>query len=310
MAVTPGGRPGDASPLGRKGGKRKLDNYVRMVAHALIRKGFTKSHAIATARNSLERWSAGRGHVRPQVRAGAAAHLGIQKSIDRGLSVPVVSAQDGPRVTESADMKPWLKKKIGKKAVLDEMKRRSTKSLSTAPTHTVDLVGPHGYSHGWVKEGGVSAKALKPGANVRHERAGDTGHSGTIISNHDSFAMIATKHKSGEYTGKVMKVPHEKIVGTSGAHGALAPHDEALARAKAALAGGVNPGGHSGAKVPAAAAAPAGSNLSAYHQHILKHLGSFDSASLKKMHSDPKFTPIKEQIKTKHNGRFGVTKIG
>jgi hypothetical protein len=113
LAITPGGRVGDASPLG-KSGKRRLDDYVREVAHALMRKGYPKSHAIAVAKNSLKRWARGGGHVRPQVRAGAAAHLAVQKGLDvssRGrhlaepvltpldLATPSSSAQDGPRAT-------------------------------------------------------------------------------------------------------------------------------------------------------------------------------------------------------------------
>lgn len=90
--LTPGGREGDASPLG-KSGRRRLSNYVRMVAHALMRDhGFTRSHAIATAKNALKRWMAGGGHVRPQVRAGAAKGMAEQKALDAGggvsLSVP------------------------------------------------------------------------------------------------------------------------------------------------------------------------------------------------------------------------------
>lgn len=82
QAITPGGRVGDASPLGTHG-PRRLDDYVREVAHALMRKhGWSRSHAIAVAKNSLKRWRRGGGHVRPQVRAGAAAHLVIQKALD------------------------------------------------------------------------------------------------------------------------------------------------------------------------------------------------------------------------------------
>ena len=83
MAITPGGRVGDASPLGHKGGPRQLDDYVREVAHALMREhGFSESHAIATAKNALKKWSVGRGRVRPQVQAGAAAALIRQKLLD------------------------------------------------------------------------------------------------------------------------------------------------------------------------------------------------------------------------------------
>lgn len=81
LAITPGGRPGDASPLGTKG-PRKLTDYTREIAHALMRRGFSKSHAIAVARNSQKRWAAGGGKVRPQVRAGAAASLARQKLLD------------------------------------------------------------------------------------------------------------------------------------------------------------------------------------------------------------------------------------
>lgn len=83
MAITPGGRVGDASPLGHKGGPRQLDDYVREVAHALMREhGFEEGHAIATAKNSIARWAEGRGHVRPQVSAGAAAAIIRQKLLD------------------------------------------------------------------------------------------------------------------------------------------------------------------------------------------------------------------------------------
>lgn len=126
LAITPGGRPGDASPLGTKG-PRRLDDYVRMVAHALIRKGFSKSHAIATAKNSLKRWRRGGGHVRPQVRAGAAAHLGVQAGLDHRLSVPApASAQDGPRVTMGT-MATSSKNKGLAKLLKAEAKKRGLK---------------------------------------------------------------------------------------------------------------------------------------------------------------------------------------
>lgn len=96
--ITPGGREGDASPLG-KSGKRELTDYVRMVAHALMRDhGFSRSHAIATAKNSLKKWRRGGGHVRPQVRAGAAAALADQERLDksrgggRGLNLAAPTA--------------------------------------------------------------------------------------------------------------------------------------------------------------------------------------------------------------------------
>lgn len=82
MAISPGGRPADASPLGKKGGQRQLDDYVREVAHALMRHGHDESSAIAIAKASIAKWAEGRGRVRPQVSAGAAAALIHQKLLD------------------------------------------------------------------------------------------------------------------------------------------------------------------------------------------------------------------------------------
>lgn len=78
MTISPGGRPADASPLGS--GKRKLADYVREVAHALMRKGFSKGHAIATARNSMVKWGA--KSKDPAVRAAAAAAYIETKRLD------------------------------------------------------------------------------------------------------------------------------------------------------------------------------------------------------------------------------------
>lgn len=248
MAITPGGRPGDASPLG--GGKRRvLDDYVREVAHALMRKGFSKGHAIATAKNSLKRWSAGGGKVRPQVRAGAAAHLGVQKGLDsRGghslsgsmggmpvdlaVTAPVVSSQDGPRAVVLAELK---KRKVKTARVKRDLSADERQAI-------IDLVGAKGYSHGWIRAGGgVDASKLTPGANVRHTRNGDAYHSGTVISNHEDHAVIATKHKSGEYTGKTMKVKHADIHGPG--HGSKADPAESLAAARAATGQAAAPAG-------------------------------------------------------------------
>lgn len=89
MAITPGGRVGDASPLGHKGGPRRLDDYTREVAHALMRThGWDESHAIAAARSAIGHWSAGvsaggyKGHPRPQVQAAAAASVIHQHVLD------------------------------------------------------------------------------------------------------------------------------------------------------------------------------------------------------------------------------------
>lgn len=89
MAITPGGRVGDASPLADKGGgPRRLTDYIREVAHALMRDhGFTKSHAIATARNQIRKWAMGGGHVHSAVRAGASASEAQQMILDHARRV-------------------------------------------------------------------------------------------------------------------------------------------------------------------------------------------------------------------------------
>lgn len=76
MSRTPGGREGDASPLGTHGlfgiPGEELDPFIRQVAHALMREhGKTKSQAIRMAIGVIENWASGRGDVRPQVRAAA-----------------------------------------------------------------------------------------------------------------------------------------------------------------------------------------------------------------------------------------------
>lgn len=86
MAITPGGRVGDARPLARPGykGKRKLSDYEREVAHALMRKGTPKKRAIMMARgiirNAASRGKWGKGKASGKVRAGAAASIAQRKS--------------------------------------------------------------------------------------------------------------------------------------------------------------------------------------------------------------------------------------
>lgn len=83
MAISPGGRPADASPLGKKpGGQRGTTDYVRMVAHALMRKNpqWTTSHAIAVARNSQKKWAVKSKNA--SVKAAAAKSLVQQAKLD------------------------------------------------------------------------------------------------------------------------------------------------------------------------------------------------------------------------------------
>lgn len=103
---------GDAQPLGKKPGPRRLTDYTREIAHALIRKGHSKSSAIAIARGAQKKWARGGGHVSPKVRAGAAASIANQARLDKqkrvGLSnageastvsLSMASSQDGPSMT-------------------------------------------------------------------------------------------------------------------------------------------------------------------------------------------------------------------
>jgi predicted ABC-type ATPase len=124
VALTPGGRVGDASPLARPGykGKRKLSNYEREVAHALMRKrGMPKSRAIAIARGVINkaaatgRWGRGKKASAP-VRAGAVASVAQRHSFSEPGSLDV--------------------------------------ALAVAAAHRV-----YRFRHGWVPVGGVAPKS-------------------------------------------------------------------------------------------------------------------------------------------------------
>lgn len=76
--ISPGGRPADDSSMNvspkknwveRAGG---LPRYIRMVAHAMMRKGHPKSMAIGMAVGIVRNWAEGKGDVSPKVRAAAA----------------------------------------------------------------------------------------------------------------------------------------------------------------------------------------------------------------------------------------------
>jgi hypothetical protein len=86
LAVSPGGRPADDSPVGTPGGKQNwvdkaggLPKYIREIAHALIRKGRTESEAIRLAVGAVRNFAAGHdghGHkVSAKVQAAASAAL-------------------------------------------------------------------------------------------------------------------------------------------------------------------------------------------------------------------------------------------
>lgn len=80
-AITPGGRIGDDSSLDRSPGVNwveragGLPKYIRMVAHAFLRKGKDMSGAIRMAVGVVRNWAEGKGNVTPKVQAAAAAAI-------------------------------------------------------------------------------------------------------------------------------------------------------------------------------------------------------------------------------------------
>ncbi len=96
MAISPGGRPADDSPLGsgdnwvtRHGG---LPKYIREVAHALL-KTHTESEAIAIAVQKMRDWAAGGDHVRPQVQAAAAKALAEWEALKGSTKLSIEPTQ-------------------------------------------------------------------------------------------------------------------------------------------------------------------------------------------------------------------------
>lgn len=92
MAISPGGRPADASPLGKKGGPRGLTDYVREVAHALMRRGVPEGTAIAIARSQQAKWAV--KSKNPAIRAASVKSLVEQHALDhrkRGHSLSIPS---------------------------------------------------------------------------------------------------------------------------------------------------------------------------------------------------------------------------
>jgi len=78
LAVTPNGRQADASPLGK--GPRRLSDYEREIAHALMRKGMPKERAIPMARGLLKK-AAKSGRWGDHGKAGARTVAGARGSI-------------------------------------------------------------------------------------------------------------------------------------------------------------------------------------------------------------------------------------
>lgn len=85
LALTPNGRPADASPLGK--GPRRLSDYEREIAHALIRRGIPKEKAIPMARGLLKK-AAATGRWGDKGKAGAATRAGAAASIAQRKTFP------------------------------------------------------------------------------------------------------------------------------------------------------------------------------------------------------------------------------
>jgi hypothetical protein len=86
MAISPGGRPADASSRNLSPRQNWVDkaggfgSYTHMIVNALERKGVPRSRRYAIAKAALQRMAAGigpsgKGKVRPQVQAAAAREL-------------------------------------------------------------------------------------------------------------------------------------------------------------------------------------------------------------------------------------------
>lgn len=127
MAITPGGRVGDASPTGHKGGKRQLSDYERELWHALRRRGVPEKKAYRMARGILRnalggKW--GRGRIRnPAVQAGAYASMAQRAAIKGGhsLSEPDVHGKlrkhYPPETVEWARGMHWTRRRVPLSAI-------------------------------------------------------------------------------------------------------------------------------------------------------------------------------------------------
>ena len=124
LAVTPApyGKPGGPGLYGVHG--LKHSDYLEQIVHALMTKrGMDKGRATAIARGAIRKWMRGGGKVHPEVRAAAA-----------GAEAEELKAQ----ARAHAHANTWGELD----AVID---------LACQP---IDLVGPHGFIHGWIYVGG------------------------------------------------------------------------------------------------------------------------------------------------------------
>lgn len=179
LSITPGGRVGDSSSLARPGykGKRKLSDYEREVAHALMkRKGMTKGRAIQVARGVINhaaatgRW--GKGKASANVQAGAVASIAQRQSFSNGRATVIDLGQSGSK---------WKHGYIplNPAAVALKMHRKpkggSRPSSSTAK-HKAGLMRQHGgfslNEHGQTPKGGYMVSFDAKHGGVEHKIAG------------------------------------------------------------------------------------------------------------------------------------------
>ena len=125
LAVTPApyGKPGGPGLYGVKGNKHS--DYFESIVQALMRKGMDKGKASAIAWGALRKWQRGGGHVHSEVRAAATGALAEEKVAQARAHAHASTWDDVAAVVE----------------------------LASRPK-AVELVGPHGYIHGWIYVGG------------------------------------------------------------------------------------------------------------------------------------------------------------
>ena len=165
-----------------------LPLYIRAIAHALHRSGHSESDAIQLAVGTVQRWARGGGNVTAGTRTRAAAALA-----------------------------EW------------ERKRAEAHLSNDGGTMTIiDLVGPKGYEHGWVKVGPgdpKTAKALRAKANA-HRRAADKATTAAERDNHNDRARdydVAASLVEGKSSTTTHLAPD--VLGTRSAAAAQKPSD-------------------------------------------------------------------------------------
>lgn len=164
------------APLGRPGGPGlwfkgwKLPDYIEQVATGILKGGEPdKSRAIALAIGAVKRWAAGGGKVSPEVRAAAAKAVAEWTALKAAAS----STPSHSHANEDGAM--------------------------------IELVGPGGYVHGWIKAGPagiandhktadqMSKAELKDHLESEHSGGVPTGR--RIGTKNPSVAQLRAQHE-------------------------------------------------------------------------------------------------------------------